>query len=64
MSETVKQEPISKFYTVCFEGDPRTAAGNLFQVVSPFGTVVAIGIGNEFEESDRLRDELAKAGAQ
>jgi hypothetical protein len=38
-------------------------AKNLFQIVSPFGEVVAIGIGNEFEASDALREQLKSEAA-
>lgn len=50
-----------KFYTVCFEGDVRSMAKNIFQMVGPFGTVIVVGTGNEFEESDKLRAAIAKA---
>jgi hypothetical protein len=50
------EEP--KFYTVVFEGDVRAIAENLFKVVSPFGKVAAIGIGNAFEENDALEERV------
>jgi hypothetical protein len=61
MSEANK--PAEEFYTVCFKGNPREMAKNLFQIVSPFGEVVAIGIGNEFEASDALREQLKSEAA-
>lgn len=50
-----------KFYTVCFEGDIRSMAKNIFQKVGPFGEVIVVGVGNEFEKTDRLCEALSKA---
>jgi hypothetical protein len=56
MSPDHADEP--KFYTVVFEGDVRAISQNLFKVISPFGTVVAIGVGNAFEENDALEERV------
>lgn len=53
-------EPERHFYTVCFEGDVKTIVQHLFEVLEPYGLVVVIGTGNEFELTDALRAELAQ----
>lgn len=49
-----------QFFTVCFEGDIRSVRGNLFKVVSPFGKVAVIGVGNEFAARDQLAEALER----
>lgn len=49
------------FYTVVFRGDVREIRDNLFKVVSPFGEVIAIAIGDLIEEVDRLEAEAEAA---
>ena len=48
------------YYTVVFKGDIRSMGQNLFKVVSPFGEVVAIGVGDAFEVQDALTEEVRK----
>lgn len=52
-----------KFYTVVFEGDVRSISENLFKVVSPFGKVSTIGIGDVFEERDHLEARVQELEA-
>lgn len=52
-----------KFYTVVFKGDVRSMGGNLFKIVSPFGDVVSICVGDALEQLDDLRDKLEEQEA-
>ena len=47
-----------QYYTVVFKGDVRSIRENLFRFVSPFGEVIAIGVGDAFERIEQL--ELAE----
>jgi hypothetical protein len=47
-----------KYFTVVFEGDMRTIAGNPFNVESIWGKPVVIAWGDVTEERDRLEERL------
>ena len=53
----------TQFYTVVFEGDVRKIVDNLFKVVSPFGKVATIGVGDAFEERDALEERVRELEA-
>lgn len=52
-----------QFYTVVFKGDVRSMSSNLFKLVTPFGEVVSIGVGDAFSELDELREKAEKSEA-
>lgn len=45
-------------FTLVFKGSIRDFAKNPFLTETPFGIPYAAGVGNAFEEADKLRDEL------
>ena len=45
-------------YTVVFFGHPRDIKGNPFDVVSEFGKVCVLSVGNACETEERLREAL------
>ena len=45
-------------YTVVFSGHPKNIKGNPFDVVSDFGSVVALSVGNACEREDIFREAL------
>jgi len=49
-----------EFFTVVFKGDVRKIPLSPFKIESQFGEVVAIGIGNAFDEIEEITMELEK----
>ena len=45
-------------YTVVFIGHPRDIKGNPFDVVSDFGKVCVLAVGNACDTSDKFREVL------
>jgi hypothetical protein len=45
-------------YTVLFHGHPRKIKENPFDLETPFGKVVVIGVSNAFEDADCFRTAL------
>lgn len=51
-------------YTVVFRGEIRDLDKNPFHIVSPFGDVVACGVGNEFSHADDLEEQIEALRAE
>lgn len=49
---------MSTEYTVVFSGHPRNIKGNPFDVISDFGAVVVLSVGNVCEREDIFREAL------
>jgi hypothetical protein len=56
MSETKQAAEKSSTFTLVFEGDLRKYPGNFFKVDTPFGKPLAAGLGNAFDEIERLHE--------
>jgi hypothetical protein len=48
-------------FTMVFEGNLRDFKGNPFKTETPFGIPVVVGLGDAFEECEKLREELSAA---
>jgi len=46
------------YFTVVFKGNLKEFEGNPLQAKTVFGTPVACGLGDAFDEIDRLQEEL------
>jgi len=46
----------ARTFTLVFEGDLRKFPGNFFKVDTAFGKPIAAGLGNAFDEIERLQD--------
>lgn len=51
-------------FTLVFEGELRDFDLNPFKTETPFGIPRAAGIGNAFEERDRVEEELRSLKAE
>jgi hypothetical protein len=52
------------FFTVVFKGNLRDFKGDPLKAETVFGVPSACGLGDAFEETDRLRELLDKAEAR
>ncbi|MBR1230183.1 hypothetical protein JQ600_35400 [Bradyrhizobium sp. AUGA SZCCT0176] len=52
---------LTERFTLVFEGNLRDFKGNPFKTDTPFGIPIIVGLGDAFEECEKLREELSAA---